>query len=293
MENISDKLLLDELAKRLNRQHHGHDVREMLALQTEVLQLGMRLREAENSKSQFLSNVRNEVNNPLAAIMGLAESISRLASEEKVKQMSVMIEKQASELEFQMRNIIMAADIESGELTKKCSLVDIGILIKDQIAFLRHRIEDRGARIELTIQDHLKFPTDADLLRSICLNLFSNAIEYCGTNKLVMIDVTRDEGSLLIQVRDFGAGIEPSLHPNIGQRFKQGDTGLRKKHCGHGLGLCIVKELTGYLEGSIGIESSRGKGTTVIVRIPGVEEIQWSTGLDSDTDVFYTESEIL
>jgi signal transduction histidine kinase len=268
MENISNKKLLDELTKRLAQNPDTAANKEIARLEEETRQLVVRLRESENGKSQFLSNVRNEINNPLSAIIGLSAFITGLTSEEKIRHMSRLIERQAAALDFQMRNIIMAAEIEAGELTKSCSRVDVRSVVENQIEILRHQIIDHGTAIELGIDEQLKFRTDENILQIICLNLFSNAIEYCGSNKIVMIDVQRKTGHLELSVRDFGGGIEPEIQSEIFQRFKQGEAGLRKKHCGHGLGLCIVKELTHYLDGSIELDSSPGRGTTIKVTIP-------------------------
>jgi signal transduction histidine kinase len=186
----------------------------------------------------------------------------------------------------------MAAEIEAGELTKSCSRVDVGGLVESQIAYLRHRISDHGTGIELSMDEQLKFRTDANMLQIICLNLFSNAIEYCGSNKIVMIDVQRKAEHLELSVRDFGSGIEPALQSEIFQRFKQGEAGLKKRHCGHGLGLCIVKELTNYLDGSIELDSSPGRGTTIKVAIPemAVNDLEENT-LNFGSALLFTEGE--
>jgi signal transduction histidine kinase len=292
MENISNKKLLEALAERLHQNPDIAALEEIARLEEETLQLGMRLRESENGKSDFLSNVRNEINNPLSAIIGLAASITGLTSEEKIRHMSEMIERQAAELDFQMRNIIMAAEIEAGDLTKSCARVDVASLVENQIAYLKYRISDRGTSIGLSMDEQLNFRTDANILQIICLNLFSNAIEYCGSNKVVMIDVERKTNQLELSVRDFGSGIEPALQCEIFQRFKQGEAGLRKRHGGHGLGLSIVKELTCYLEGSIEFDSTPGQGTTVKVTIP---EMSMSGLIESTLDfgsaLLFTEGE--
>jgi signal transduction histidine kinase len=162
METISNKKLLEELVKRLNKNADSAAAEEIARLEEETRQLGMRLRESENGKSQFLSNVRNEINNPLSAIMGFAASISGLSSEEKIRHMSQLIERQAAELDFQMRNIIMAAEIEAGELTKSCSRVDVRNILENQIAWLRHRRhphrDERGGPAK--IQDRRQYFTD-------------------------------------------------------------------------------------------------------------------------------------
>jgi signal transduction histidine kinase len=294
MQSVSNKTLLEELANRLNQNSSTQALDEINRLEEEIRQLGMRLRESENGKSKFLSNVRNEVNNPLSAIIGLAASITGLTSEEKIRHMSSLIERQAAELDFQMRNIIMAAEIEAGELTKNCSRVDVASLIENQFAILKHRIDGQGAHIELKMEEHLKFRTDANILQIICLNLFSNAIEYCGSNKIVIIDVGRNDNNLELSVRDFGSGMEPAFQSEIFQRFKQGETGFRKKHCGHGLGLCIVKELTSHLDGSLEFHSIPGHGTTVKVTIPEMTVVELTTeGLNFGNELLFTEGETL
>src|SRR4051812_4354124 len=82
--------------------HRAETLGDTTNLEEEVLKLSERLRESENGKSIFLSNVRNEINNPLASIIGLASSISGLTAEEKVKKLSALIQKQATQLDFQM-----------------------------------------------------------------------------------------------------------------------------------------------------------------------------------------------
>jgi signal transduction histidine kinase len=294
IQDISNKKLLEEVAKRLTQNSSGEATEELNRLEEETRQLGVRLRESEKSKSQFLSNIRNEINNPLSAIIGLAASISGLTSEEKIQHMSVLIEKQAAALDFQMRNIIMAAEIESGELTKSCTRVDVKSLVENQIALLKHRIEQHDASVELTAPNHLKFRTDANILQSICLNLFANAIEFCGHNKIVMIDINYGESCLELFVRDFGSGIEPALQSEIFQRFKQGETGLAKKHSGHGLGLCIVQELIAHLDGKIEFQSTPRKGTIVKVTIPEMVADQLTMdGLSFGNELLFTDSETL
>jgi signal transduction histidine kinase len=292
MQNISNKALLETLSKRLNENADTDALQEINRLEEEIRQLGIRLRDSENGKSQFLSNVRNEINNPLSAIIGLANAISAATSEEKVKRMSELIERQAAELDFQMRNIIVAAELEAGELVKNCSRVDVGSVIENQIASAKHRINDHAVDIKVDMQQPILFSTDACVLQLICVNLFSNAIQYCGTNKVVMVDVVCQSRRLEISVRDFGSGIEPSLQSEIFQRFKQGETGVRKTHAGHGLGLCIVKELINNLDGSIELFSSPGKGTTVKVMIPEMPDNDTAlNAIDFENALLFTDDE--
>lgn len=237
-------------------------------MEEEIRTLSSRLRQSESGKSQFLSNVRNEINNPMASIIGLAASIHGLSTEEKVRTMSALIHKQASQLDFQMRNIILAAEIELGELRLSPSRVNVNSLIENQVLFFNHVIEEQNIEVTNRLADHLRFHTDSQMLQAICLNLIANAIEFSGDRKQVVIEGSIADHMLEISIVDFGTGLNPSQKKEMFQRFSQLETGLCKKHKGHGLGLCIVNELIHQLGGKLVINSESGVGTRVKINIP-------------------------
>jgi signal transduction histidine kinase len=262
--------LLAELKSRLEQNFSSPKAEERLKLEEDVRRLSSHLRQSERGKSQFLSNVRNEINNPLTSILGLAASIGSLIVDEKVKHMSRLIYQQAFDLDFQMRNIMVAADIEMGEINPMGSQVNVLSLIEDQMAYLRSRVNHGNVEVKLITPRLLRFRTDASLLQTICVNLIANAIEYSGANKMVIIEANEKDGELHFGVTDFGSGIDEEKQKIIFERFQQVETGLTKSHPGHGLGLTIVHELVAILGGSIKLNSSNDKGTTVKVRIPSL-----------------------
>jgi signal transduction histidine kinase len=192
-----------------------------------------------------------------------------------------------------MRNIIIAAEIEAGELKKDCTRIHVSTLVENQIAYLKHRIEQHGARLDVKVSSALDFHTDGQILQIICLNLLANAIEYCGSNKIVIIEVARHMNQLKLSVSDFGNGIDPTFQSEIFQRFKQGETGRSKNYCGHGLGLCIVKELTTYLGGTIELHSAPGRGTTVKLTLPEMAANGLTPTLSYGNELLFGETEIL
>lgn len=287
--------LLDELKKRINagtQQVEEHEC-ECLHLEEEVRRLSAQLQESEKGKSQFLSNVRNEINNPLTSILGLASIISRVSTEEKVRRMSTLIYQQAFELDFQMRNIIVASEIEMGDIKPMSSRVDVVTLIEDLVSYLKPKIESMEVGVKLNVPDHLKFDTDSYLLQTICSNLLANAIEYSGTNKKVVANVSEKDKQLQIAVTDFGNGIEAEKQKVIFQRFRQAESGLTKSHHGHGLGLTIVSELIELLNGTIELQSVAGKGTTIKIQIPPLQH-EGSCNLSiSGNELIFNEEEEL
>lgn len=266
--NITDKELLDELKRRLSSDLHDSRQEEVRRMEREIQSLSKRIQESESGKSQFLSNVRNEINNPLTSIIGLASTIHGMTTESRIKRMSKLIHQQAKDLDFQMRNVITAAEIEMGELKLCASRVNVMTLLENVVSCFQDKSSERGVTLQLRTPEHLKFITDAHVLETICLNLVSNAVAYTRANTVVVIEAHADDGCLNISVRDLGDGIEDLVRQNLFQRFRQGTGGLRKMHGGHGLGLCIVKELVTHLDGGMGLQSSPKEGTNVSIRIP-------------------------
>jgi signal transduction histidine kinase len=258
-----------------------HSLSHTASLEEEIRKLSARLHHSESGKSQFLSNVRNEINNPMASIIGLAASIVGLSTEEKVKRMSSLIQKQATQLDFQMRNIIIAAEIELGALYPSPSRVNVNSLVEGQVSYFSHTLEEQNIEVTLRMTDHLRFRTDSQMVQTICLNLIANAIEFCGGRKQVVIEANAVDGYLEISVIDFGAGLTLSQQTEMFQRFSQLESGVCKKHKGHGLGLCIVNELINQLQGTLSIDSQSGSGTRVTIRLPellsGAESVSCSS----------------
>jgi signal transduction histidine kinase len=276
-----------------NTQAHIMETLEDAAyLQEEVRKLSARLRESESGKSVFLSNVRNEINNPLASIIGLATSINGLTAEEKVKKLSALIQKQATQLDFQMRNIIIAAEIEMGEVRPCASRVNIVSLIESQLGYFSHTLTENNIDIELDLPDHVKFRTDAHLLQTIILNLLANAIEFCGARKKITLSVSQKTTCLEITVRDFGIGMDVRVQQELFQRFKQGESGFCKSHRGQGLGLSIIHALVNQLNGTVNLASALGVGTKVEIKLPELStECQAGTSSSFGNELLFTVDE--
>jgi signal transduction histidine kinase len=124
-------------------------------------------------------------------------------------------------------------------------------------------------RIELEIQSDLpSLPADPVMLHEIVANLVDNALKYSSADAAVHVSARREDGSLVIRVRDRGDGIAPGDLPRIFDRFTQLDQSSTRAHGGVGLGLHLVRELTRRLDGDVAVESVVGSGTVFTVTIP-------------------------
>lgn len=115
-----------------------------------------------------------------------------------------------------------------------------------------------------TIDEPADFVTDPGLLRQILINLLSNAFDAVGTTGQVFVSARVNHTFVDIAIRDTGAGIAPEDQRSIFEPFYT----TKGRGKGTGLGLAICRELSRALGGSIGVESTPGKGSTFTVHLP-------------------------
>jgi len=138
MEKIDDETLLEALKKKLEENRIA--VTNLRAMTQNLEAVNEKLRQSESLKTDFLSNIRNEINNPLASIMGLTKQVvDRKADADRTREIAGMIYHEAFDLDFQLRNIFAAAELEAGETTPSVALVDVAALVRNQLAAFGHK----------------------------------------------------------------------------------------------------------------------------------------------------------
>lgn len=267
MNRLEDDALIDELRERFDENRRA--LSDLRVLTGKLESINRKLHDAERLKSHFLSNIRNEINNPLTAIMGFAYQLKTgpVSAEQAVRN-GRLIYDEAFELSFQLENIFMAAGLEAGQEAPLPVPVDVAVIINEGVAELEHRIFEKGIEVRHTHPDTLPLVVDPRFLQVILRNLIANAVEFSPRWGVVGISVGDAGETLRIAVSDSGPGVDPADHETVFDRFRQLDSGSCKKHRGHGLGLSICRELAGLCGGAIGIESTPGSGSVFTLTLP-------------------------
>jgi len=285
MNRLTDEQLIEEVKERF--QENKKTLHDLSILTRKLEQVNRKLQESEAMKSDFLSNIRNEMNNPLTSIMGLSRQLiaGDSLTPESVYPVAGMIHSEAFSLDFQLRNIFAAAELEAGEVTVNSSTVDINALGKNVIDMFRFKVveKDLAVSYDPIAEDRTErafFRTDPEKLQLIVSNLLSNAIEFSHEKGRVKARAWTEGGYLNLSVEDHGIGVDAADQTIIFDRFKQLDSGSKKRHRGHGLGLSITKDLVGLLLGTISVSSAPNKGS--IFTVTAIPEIK----SQAETDVF-------
>jgi len=289
---ITDEELINELQIRCVA--NKKSMQELEDITNELKKVNIKLTESEKMKTHFISNITNELINPFASILGLSKNILSAKKEQwdRVQNMVQLIHSEAFHLDFQLKNIFAAAEIEGGALTPDISIVDIVGVVHSAIDSFAHEISKKEIHIRLNlgeIDKILKFNTDSSKFYLIVCNLLSNAIKYSSATAVIDIGIFKKDDNFSLSVTDYGIGIAEDHHEIIFDRFARLDIGINSINRGHGLGLSIVKAYLDILKGQIEVNSSIGKGAKFVVTLKE-EELSSVEGFSSDVnDVFFEE----
>ncbi|WP_020590815.1 ATP-binding protein [Kiloniella laminariae] len=250
------------------------EIRERRQIETHLISAKEEAEAANQAKSEFLANMSHELRTPLNAIIGFSDLMRNEMfgpiEQQQYKGYSEDIYNSGTHLLSLISDILDISKIEAGGYLLEMEDINFAEVAASAIRMLAPRAENRSLQVETEISNSLSpIPADHRALLQILLNIIANAIKFSHTGSRVLfkaVETAKDE--LKITVTDFGLGIPEHQLPLVGSPFYQGESTLRKKHEGTGLGLYITKSLVTLHHGTFRIESKFGEGTTVTITLP-------------------------
>jgi K+-sensing histidine kinase KdpD len=261
----------------------------------EIANLSNRLRKAEHVKSNFLSNVRNEINNPLTAIIGLSASMRDADNidQAKLRHWANVIQNEVFDLSFLITNIFVAAEIEAGLIVPHVAEVDVHALIADQTNILKRKTEELGVQILLEREPFGKFKSDSSLLERILVNLLYETVQCCDRGQYILLQTHIHSNRLILTLEYAGSEIEASSESNIFDRLRQHNSSLTNPGGNCGLTLSVVKDLTDKLNGTIKTECTTNNLHRINLNIPELTEVNPGYFFFDDQNMLFGQEDIL
>lgn len=207
------------------------------------------------------ARLAHEVKNPLAAIKGLSTHMARSSEDAKMKERLAIVASEAERLQ----------EIVDGFLSFSRGLDDLHVaatkpfdIARELATLLETRANDAGVPIEVRGSRELVLDADAKKLRQALLNLVLNAMQASPRGTSVTLEVAKScgDGSAIVRVIDRGAGMTPEVLDRIRKPY------FTTKDGGSGLGIAIARGIIEQHGGTLDFESTRGRGTSAIVRLP-------------------------
>lgn len=258
----------------------GTDVSELYNERLNALQ-------ANEAKSRFLANMSHEIRTPLNGVLGMAELLAPSLKDERQKMMISTIHSSGELLLSLLNNILDMSKIEAGQL----ELVPAPFAM-EQLATETRKVwgslcAAKGISFNLTMNGAVDRGRSGDLqrLRQILQNLLSNAVKFTSEGTVSLHVSAEPEAPVILEVRDSGIGMTDSQIAVVFEPFKQAETTTSARFGGTGLGLSVVRELVGLMDGRIDVQSTPGVGTVFRVTLPLPEVPLPSETADSVDDL--------
>jgi signal transduction histidine kinase/DNA-binding response OmpR family regulator/streptogramin lyase len=249
--------------------------RLMLQNQLEKGQLeAAKLRELDQAKTRFFSNISHEFRTPLTVILGMSEEI------EKPNLAKQMIQQSGQNLLRLVNQMLDFSKMDAGKLKLRLQSGDL-------VHYLQYLLESFQSladhkKVQLSFEpeiDRLEMDFDEEKMQHIVSNLLSNAIKFTPRGGQVKLEIMKLENKgapqfsnfqfpISISVSDTGIGIPNNQLPRIFERYFQVENAMSKGEPGSGIGLAFTKELVDLMGGEIQVESEVGVGTTFRVILP-------------------------
>ena len=232
-----------------------------------------KVRELENMRKEFVSNVSQELKTPLTSIRGFIETLKGGAAKDPAvaDKFLEIINIESLRLESLIGDLLALSKIEENRSVAVAD-VDLSPLAREVLEKHRKAAEMAGVQLIEELEESLAYRGNPELFTSLLSNLLSNAIKYNHKGGEVLLRGERKKKNLVLEVRDTGIGIPEEEQPRVFERFYKVDKSRALDHDSSGLGLAIVKHIVELYDGEIKLESTPGEGTSFRIKLPLKEE---------------------
>ncbi len=251
-------------------------IRELNVLGKAFNRMTASLRQSDQAKTAFISDVTHELRTPLTVIKGTIETLEDGAVDDLEARgpfLSAMY-RETDRLIRLVNDLLVLTRADAGALNLQLRPLDLAELARQRCAHLERRASLRQVtlRVEETggpdTAAAIIVHADADRMAQVLDNLLDNAIRYAPPGSEVRVTLGHAGGEATCRIADCGPGIPAKHLPFIFERFYRADAGRDRGQGGAGLGLAIVRSLVQAQGGQVTVESIEGQGAAFTVLLP-------------------------
>jgi PAS domain S-box-containing protein len=249
-------------------------ISQYVAVAYERLRLVGRLRDADRRKDEFLATLAHELRNPLAPIRNAVEILRRADGDAPLlEDARRMMERQLDLMTRLIDDLLDVSRISRGKVQLRKERVELANLIRSALETVRPLIDSQGHDLAITLPPQpIVVDADPTRLAQVIANLLNNAAKYTEKGGRIWLTAERQDGEVVMSIRDTGIGIAPEHLPHLFEMFSQAAPALERSQGGLGIGLSLVRGLVELHGGTVQAHSDGiGRGSRFVVRLPIVD----------------------
>ncbi|OPH57200.1 hypothetical protein BC351_25365 [Paenibacillus ferrarius] len=226
------------------------------------------LKQLEQMRQDFVSNVSHEIQSPLTSIRGFSKALRGSEIDESERGFYLeIIERESERLSRLSENLLKLASLESEHHPFHPTIYDLDEQLRRVAVFYEPQWSSKQLELDLELP-RVKITADADQLSQVWMNLLGNAIKFTPPEGTIRIRLEPLNDRVRVRIQDTGRGIAAADQERIYDRFYKADSARQRETDGSGLGLAIVRKIVELHHGTIEVHSEMDQGTQFTVTIP-------------------------
>ncbi len=230
---------------------------------TELRQRAADLADENRRKDEFLAMLGHELRNPLAPIRNAVEVLRRNRGGEAGDWAAGVIDRQVLQLTRLVDDLLDVSRITRGMVKLQREAVDVGRVVADAVETCRPQIDARRQHLSLSVEPDLATEGDHLRLAQVVANILANASKYTAEEGHIWLSAAREDGDVVLRIRDDGIGIRAEMLPRVFDLFIQAEPAVHQSLGGLGIGLTLVKRLVEMHGGTVAACATRGRTRAV------------------------------
>jgi len=231
------------------------------------------VRQMEMTQKEFVANVSHELRTPLSIFQGYVETLidyPAMSRKELLSNLEVM-RRHSLRLNALLEDLQILTRLESRRDSLEHSLLAVKPLFQRLEVDWKPKLEQKNISLKVEVAEETPaLYADEFRFEQVMVNLIDNALKYTPEGGAITLSASKNAapGAVKISVQDTGVGIPPADLPHVFDRFYRVDKARGRDAGGTGLGLSIVRHIVQMHGGEIGIESTYGAGTQILMHFP-------------------------
>jgi PAS domain S-box-containing protein len=250
------------------------DITHLKEMEFELKDAKRKAEESSKAKAMFLANMSHEIRTPLNGIVGMAEQLAQSQLDANQRYFTDIMRSASSTLLSIINDVLDISKIESGKFSIETIQFNLNETVKRTLSIFKDKAKQAGISLDIDLMDDrsISYFGDPHRLSQVLFNIVGNAIKFTHSGYVrVTSHLTRKENdicSVAFKIQDTGVGMDMAYLAKVFEAFSQEDASITRKFGGSGLGLSIARSIVQIMGGTIQIDSEKGKGTCVEIRIP-------------------------